>query len=144
MMHGAGLRMLDFKLWSSLLPFGVGQWCLVTDGARIRTCSLISFCFGEKRLKNVGRVEIGQAKVKLAGTPPSPFEYVDPPATDPPLFGFIKSHRYLPKRDSISRVELYSPGHKVLAEDRRGYATILWLSAVALIAAVGTVRNEPY
>jgi hypothetical protein len=73
----------------------------------------------------------------LGGIALATFEYVDPPITDPLLFGFIKRDRYLPKGDLIRRVELYSPVQKLLAEDRRAYATILCLSGVALISAVG-------
>ena len=62
-------------------------------------------------------------------------DYVDPPATDQLLFGFIKSDKYLPAGDSISRVELYAPVQKLLADDRRVYKRILSLSGVALLSA---------
>ena len=63
--------------------------------------------------------------------------YVDPPVTDPLVFGFMKSDKYLPAGDTISRVELYSPVQKLLADDRRAYRSILWLSGVALLCALG-------
>ncbi len=63
--------------------------------------------------------------------------YVDPPITDPLVFGFIKSNRYLPSGDSINRVELYSPVQKLLADDRRAYKSILSLSGVAVLSAFG-------
>lgn len=63
--------------------------------------------------------------------------YVDPPVTDPLVFGFIKSDRYLPTGDTIGRVELYSPIQKLLADDRRAYRSILWLSGVAVLCALG-------
>ena len=61
--------------------------------------------------------------------------YVDPPITDPLVFGFIKSDKYLPTGDSIVRTELYSPVQKLLADDRRAYKNILLLSGVALVSA---------
>ena len=64
-------------------------------------------------------------------------DYVDPPVTDPLLFGFIKSDRYLPAGDTIGRVELYSPVQKLLADDRRAYRSVLWLSGVAVLCALG-------
>jgi hypothetical protein len=64
-------------------------------------------------------------------------DYVDPPVTDPLLFGFIKSDRYLPPGDSIGRVELYGPVQKLLAEDRRAYRSILFSSCAAFLAACG-------
>jgi hypothetical protein len=63
--------------------------------------------------------------------------YVDPPVTDPLVFGFVKSNRYLPQGDSFRREELYSPLSKLLAEDRQGYSSILYLSGVALLSALG-------
>lgn len=62
--------------------------------------------------------------------------YVDPPITDPLVFGFIKSDKYLPIGDSIGRTELYSPVQKLLADDRRAYKSILLLSGVALLSAL--------
>ena len=62
-------------------------------------------------------------------------DYVDPPITDPLVFGFIKSDRYLPTGDSIGRTELYSPVQKLLADDRRAYKSILILSGIALVSA---------
>jgi hypothetical protein len=64
-------------------------------------------------------------------------QYVDPPVTDPLVFGFIKSDRYLPTGDTIGRVELYSPVRKLLADDRRAYRSVLWLSGVAVLCALG-------
>src|SRR5262245_59636414 len=61
--------------------------------------------------------------------------YVDPPITDPLVFGFVKSDRYLPAGDPISRTDLYSPVQKLLADDRRAYKNILFLSGVALLSA---------
>jgi len=73
----------------------------------------------------------------LAGIAILTLNYVDPPITDPLVFGFVKSDRYLPAKDTISRVELYSPVQKLLADDRRTYKSILWLSGVALLCALG-------
>jgi len=75
--------------------------------------------------------------LSLGGILVTTLNYVDPPVTDPLLFGFIKSDRYLPAGDSISRVELYSPVQKLLADDRRDYRSIMFLSGVALISALG-------
>lgn len=63
--------------------------------------------------------------------------YVDPPITDPLVFGFIKSDKYLPAADVINRTDLYAPIQKLLADDRRGYKSILCLSGVALLSAFG-------
>ena len=63
--------------------------------------------------------------------------YVDPPITDPLVFGFVKSDKYLPAGDTIRRVELYSPVQKLLADDRRAYRSVLWLSGVAVLCALG-------
>jgi hypothetical protein len=73
----------------------------------------------------------------LGGISGMTLDSVDSPVTDPLLFGFIKSDRYLPPGDSISRVELYSPAQKLLAEDRRAYKGILVLSGVAFVSAFG-------
>jgi hypothetical protein len=62
--------------------------------------------------------------------------YVDPPITDPLVFGFVKSDKYLPAGDTFRRVELYSPVQKLLADDRRAYRSVLWLSGVAVICAL--------
>jgi hypothetical protein len=64
-------------------------------------------------------------------------DYVDPPITDPLVFGFIKSDGYLPAGDTVNRVDLYAPVTKLLAEDRRAYRSILWLSGVAVVSAIG-------
>ena len=73
----------------------------------------------------------------LASITVTTLNYVDPPITDPLVFGFIKSDRYLPPGDPIRRVDLYSSVQKLLADDRRAYKRILWLSGVALLSTVG-------
>lgn len=83
---------------------------------------LLSFCFLLASL-------IGIAVMTL--------DYVDPPITDPLVFGFIKSDGYLPTGDTVDRADLYAPITKLLAKDRRGYRRILWLSGVALVSAIG-------
>jgi hypothetical protein len=83
---------------------------------------LLSFCFLLASL-------IGIAVMTL--------DYVDPPITDPLVFGFIKSDGYLPAGDTVGRADLYAPITKLLAEDRRAYRSILWLSGVALVSAIG-------
>ncbi len=75
--------------------------------------------------------------VSLAAIAITTLNYVDPPVTDPLVFGFVKSDKYLPAKDTISRVELYSPVQKLLAEDRRAYTRVLWLSGVAVLCALG-------
>lgn len=82
---------------------------------------ILSFCFLLTSL-------IGIAVMTL--------DYVDPPISDPLVFGFVKSDRYLPAGDSISRADLYSPISKLLADDRRAYKSILWLSGMALVSAI--------
>ena len=69
-------------------------------------------------------------------------DYVDPPVTDPLAFGFIKSDGYLPVGDTVSRVDLYAPVSKLLAEDRHAYKSILWLSGAALISAISLFISE--
>ena len=63
--------------------------------------------------------------------------HVDPPITDPIVVGFIKSDYYLPVGDTVNRVDLYASISKLLADERRGYRGILFLSGVALASAVG-------
>jgi hypothetical protein len=63
--------------------------------------------------------------------------HVDPPITDPVVVGFIKSDYYLPKGDTVSRVDLYAAISKLLADDRRAYRGISILSGVALASAFG-------
>jgi hypothetical protein len=82
---------------------------------------ILSFCFLLASL-------IGIAVMTL--------DYVDPPISDPLVFGFVKSDKYLPAGDSISREDLYSPISKLLADDRRAYLGILCLSGVALVSTV--------
>ena len=73
----------------------------------------------------------------LIGIAVMTLDYVDPPITDPLVFGFIKSDGYLPAGATVGRVDLYGPITKLLAEDRRAYRSILWLSGVALVSAIG-------
>ena len=80
-------------------------------------------------------LSFGCLLVSVAAIAVMTLNYVDPPITDPLLFGFVKSDRYLPAGDSISRTELYSPVQKLLADDRRAYRSILFLSGVALLSA---------
>ena len=73
----------------------------------------------------------------LIGIAVMTLDYVDPPVTDPLVFGFIKSDGYLPDGDTVGRTDLYGPITKLLAEDRRAYRSILWLSGVAVVSAIG-------
>jgi hypothetical protein len=70
------------------------------------------------------------------------FSYVDPPVSDPLVFGFIKSDRYLPVGESISRVALYPAVQKLLADDRRAYRGILYLSGVGMLSAIGVFSSS--
>jgi hypothetical protein len=73
----------------------------------------------------------------LIGIAAMTLDYVDPPVTDPLVFGFIKSDAYLPAGDTVSRTDLYGPITKLLAKDRRAYRSILWLSGVAVVSSIG-------